>query len=840
VPLLLKDHPIGVITLARTRVAPFDDKQVALVESFADQAVIAIENSRLFEEVQARTRELTESLEQQTATADVLKVISRSALDVQKVLDALVESAARLCDAYDAAIFQVFGDGLRLVAHHGQIPVGQLVVPLVRERIMGCAVIDRRTIQVADALAEADEYPESRSRALQSGWRTALGVPLVRAGEAIGVIFIRRTEVRPFTERQIELVNTFADQAVIAIENTRLFKEVQTRTKELQESLDRQTATSEVLGVISRSPNEAQPVLDTIVATAQRLCQAERAIVWRLEGETLRAVAHRGQPEERVESIYSARMPLSRGSVVGRATLARRAVQVEDVATDPELVATHALSRASNIHTMLAVPLLFKGQPIGVISLTRTEVARFDDKQVALVESFADQAVIAIENSRLFEAEQASKRELTESLEQQTATADVLKVISRSALDVQKVLDALVESAARLCDAYDAVILQVFGGGLRLVAHYGQIPTSGPVGQLTFPLVRGLIMGRSVIDRGTIHIEDVLAEADEYPEGRKNALRLGWRTALAVPLVRASEAIGVIFIRRAEVCPFTERQIELVNTFADQAVIAIENTRLFEEVQARTRELAKTVEDLEIASQHKNQFVANMSHELRTPLAAILGYAELIQEGFYEAQGPKSLDALTRICSNGKHLLGLINTVLDIAKIESGQFTLNMSEYAIESVVETVRAATESLAQNKKLTLTTSVDKSLPIGLGDEQRLTQVLLNLVGNAIKFTDAGEVSIAAGARNGHFSVSVTDTGPGIPLDQQDRIFDQFHQVDSSLTKSKGGTGLGLAIAKQIVEMHGGRIWVVSTPGKGSTFQMELPTRAEFRKPIQGGLE
>ena len=327
----------------------------------------------------------------------------------------------------------------------------------------------------------------------------------------------------------------------------------------------------------------------------------------------------------------------------------------------------------------------------------------------------------------------------------------------------------------------------------------------------------------------------VLAEADEYPESRKSALQLGYRTMLGVPLVHAGDAIGMILIRRGEVRLFTERQIELVNTFADQAVIAIENTRLFEEVQARTRELARTVEDLEIASQHKNQFVANMSHVLRTPLAAILGYAELIQEGFYGALPEKSLDALTRIRSNGKHLLGLINTVLDIAKIESGQFTLNMSEYAIDSVVETVRAATESLAQNKKLTLTTSVDKSLPVGLGDEQRLTQVLLNLVGNALKFTDAGEVSMSAGARDGHFAVSVTDTGPGIPLDQQDRIFDQFHQVDSSLTKAKGGTGLGLAIAKQIVEMHGGRIWVVSTPGKGSTFQMEFPTHAEFRKRV-----
>jgi signal transduction histidine kinase len=468
-----------------------------------------------------------------------------------------------------------------------------------------------------------------------------------------------------------------------------------------------------------------------------------------------------------------------------------------------------------------------------VIALMRGRVEGFTEKQIKLVETFADQAVIAIENTRLFEAEQASKRELTEALEQQTATADVLKVISRSALDVQKVLDALVESAARLCDAYDAVIFQVFGDDLRLVAHHGQIPDGGPVGQFTIPLVRENITGRAVLDRRTIQVVDILAEADEFPESRQRALQLGYHTMLGVPLVHAGEAIGAITIRRAEVRPFTERQIELVNTFADQAVIAIENTRLFEEVQARTRELAKSVEDLEIASQHKNQFVANMSHELRTPLAAILGYAELIQEGFYGALPEKSMNALTRIRSNGKHLLGLINTVLDIAKIESGQFTLNMSEYAIESVVETVRAATESLAQNKKLTLTTSVDKSLPVGLGDEQRLTQVLLNLVGNAIKFTDTGEVSIAAGARNGHFAVSVTDTGPGIPLDQKERIFEQFHQVDSSNTKAKGGTGLGLAIAKQIVEMHGGRIWVESTLGKGSTFQMEIPARAEFRK-------
>jgi signal transduction histidine kinase len=253
-------------------------------------------------------------------------------------------------------------------------------------------------------------------------------------------------------------------------------------------------------------------------------------------------------------------------------------------------------------------------------------------------------------------------------------------------------------------------------------------------------------------------------------------------------------------------------------------------------VNSRTRELAKTVEDLEIASQHKSQFVANMSHELRTPLAAILGYAELMQEGFYEPLGQKSLDALTRIRSNGKHLLGLINTVLDIAKIEAGQFSLNLAEYALANVVETVCAATESLAETKKLALRADVARSMPVGVGDEQRLTQVLLNLVGNAIKFTDTGEVRITAKSENGHFAVSVADTGPGIPADQLTRVFDQFHQVDNSNTKKKGGTGLGLAIAKQIVEMHGGRVWVESEPGHGATFLMRLPVRADSRKTLQ----
>ena len=365
-------------------------------------------------------------------------------------------------------------------------------------------------------------------------------------------------------------------------------------------------------------------------------------------------------------------------------------------------------------------------------------------------------------------------------------------------------------------DVFDDLAHFGFAPEYRACMEARQIPT-GP----------GSLAGRALVHAKPVQITDVLRDPDfTLPKAAKIG---GQRTILGDPLLREGTPIGVITLQRKTVQPFEDKQIELLTTFADQAIIAIENTRLFEEVQARTRELAKTIDHLEFASRHKSQFVANMSHELRTPLAAILGYAELMQDGLYEPLGQKALDAVTRIRTNGRHLLGLINSVLDIAKIESGQFNLNIAEYAIESVVETVRAATESLAQSKNLALKTEVAKSLPIGLGDEQRLTQVLLNLVGNAIKFTDRGEVRVTAKAINGHFAINVADTGPGIPEHERTRVFEQFHQIDSSSTRAKGGTGLGLAIARAIVERHGGRIWVESTMGRGSTFHMELPVCA-----------
>jgi signal transduction histidine kinase/putative methionine-R-sulfoxide reductase with GAF domain len=786
-------------------------------------------------------RELSEAHRREAATAEVLKLISRSAFNLQSVLDTLIETAVRLCDARRGVIFRREGNSYRGVAFYNASP--ELIdfirchpITAGRDTITARVALERRTVHVADLQADP-EYKYALRDA--DPIRTELGVPMFRGEDVVGVFILYKLEVLPFADKQIELVESFADQAVIAIENARLFEEVQARTRQLTESLEYQTATSEVLNVISRSPSQLQPVLDSIVATAADLCHADFAMIHTLEHDRFRLVAANKVGADYIKWLAQNPPTAGRGSVSGRAVAERGTIHIADVLADPEYAQTRSESlKRGRQRTTLGVPLLREGVPIGVIALHRTEVRPFADKQIELVTTFADQAVIAIENTRLFEEVQARTRELQESLEYQTSISDVLNVISRSTTNVQPVFDAIVKSVARLFERSTATITRLEGGQLHYTAS-----ASGRQSELDMVArVRAIYplpfepelspSSRAILEQRIIEVLD--AAGPDTPEFTRQAQQaLGFRSATFVPLIREGRGIGAIALAHPEPgFKLTDTQRSLVQTFADQAVIAIENARLFEEVQARTRELAKTVEDLEIASQHKSQFVANMSHELRTPLAAILGYAELMQEGFYEAQGPKSLDALIRIRSNGKHLLGLINTVLDVAKIESGQFTLNMTEYAIESVVETVRSATESLAQSKNLALKTEVAKSLPIGLGDEQRLTQVLLNLVGNAIKFTDTGEVLVTANAVDEHFSVTVADTGPGIPSAEQARIFEQFHQVDSSLTKAKGGTGLGLAIAKQIVEMHGGRIWVESTVGKGSTFQIEFPTRAESR--------
>jgi two-component system, NtrC family, sensor kinase len=629
IPMLRDGVTTGVLSMTRSEARPFTDKQVELVTTFADQAVIAIENVRLFDEVQARTEDLRESLQQQTATAEVLKVISRSAFDLQTVLDTLVKSAVILSGACTGTIFQRIGDLYHLTASFGypeEIVTYGVSNPIApgTDSSVGRAALQGKVVQIPDVLAD----PDFRSHGYQrlGGFRALLGVPLTRDGHVEGVFSLGKPEPGPFTQGQAELVQTFADQAIIAIENVRLFDEVRARTEDLRESLQQQTATANVLKVISRSTFDLQMVLNTLVESAARLCEADLANIWRSRGAAYHLAASFGvagkdkEWQENKEYLENIGIKPGRGSVAGRTLLEKKAVQINDVQIDPE----YSLSKLTIFRTLLGVPLLREGVPIGVIVLTRCVVQPFTDKQIELVSTFADQAVIAIENVRLFEEVRARTEDLRESLQQQTATADVLKVISRSTFDLPAVLQTLVESAARLCDADKTNISREKNGAFYRAEAYGFSPEFQEyVKDIPIKADRGSAFGRALLERRVIHIPDVKADP-EYTlrEGQRLG---GYRTVLTIPMIHEGVPIGVLSLTRSEVRPFTDKQIELATTFADQAVIAIKNVRLFEEVQARTRELSQSVEELRALGEVSQ--AVNSTVDLETVLNTIVAKA---------------------------------------------------------------------------------------------------------------------------------------------------------------------------------------------------------------------
>ena len=580
-PLRQKNVLIGTLNARRTEVRPFTPVQIKLLETFADQAVIAIENVRLFQELEERNKQLREALEHQTATSEVLGIISRSPTDVQPVLDAIVESAARVCGIDDVVLRLREKHGMPLRAHFGPIAIGRFEISMDDPHVRWMA--EHGTLNIPDVLGQND-FPEVGTRGY---FRTMIGAPLRRHGELIGGIFARRVEVRPFSLPEIKLLETFSDQAVIAIENVRLFKELQVRNRDLTEALEQQTATSEVLKVISRSAFDLQPVLETLIETAARLCGADEGFIYRVDSELYRPAACYNVSAEHKMWIEENPISPGTGTCIARVGLYHRTIHIPDVLADPEY--TFAAPRVSGVRTLLGVPMLREGVAIGAFSLQRKgEPKPFTDKQIELVTTFADQAVIAIENVRLF-------NELKESLEQQTATSEILGVIASSPTDIQPVLNVVAENAARLCEADDAVIRRLDGDVLRRVAHHGSLPTSDEEKDLRVD--PAVVMGRAVLDRKKFHVHDIAAEvSSEFPKAKALQNVTGTRTILVTPLLREGVPIGVIVIRRREVRAFSDKHIKLLETFASQAVIAIENVRLFKELQERNAELREALE----------------------------------------------------------------------------------------------------------------------------------------------------------------------------------------------------------------------------------------------------
>jgi signal transduction histidine kinase/putative methionine-R-sulfoxide reductase with GAF domain len=805
VPMIREGLLAGVITLWRAEVRPFSDKQIALVETFADQAVIAIENVRLFNETK-------EALEQQTAISEILQVISGSPTDVRPVLSAVAERAARLCEAGFVTVFMAEDGVLRAAAYSSAaashpFPEGKDVVPLDRSYIAGRAAVTGQTVHLEDVVPLLEsEFAGARENQEKFGFRTFLAVPLLRDRKPIGVIAASRRVVRRFSDKQVALLETFADQAVIAIENVRLFNET-------KEALEQQKASGEVLQAISSSIADTAPVFDKILESCQRLF-AGTIVGLNLvrEDGMLHIGAYQGAHRAEFERIFP--IPVTTASGSGLAILERRVVYYPDTEHGAEVPErTRQGCRTIGIKSAIFAPVLWEGRGVGAVFVGRDHVGSFSGKEIALLRTFADQAAIAIENVRLF-------NETKQALERQTATAEILAVISSSPTDTKPVFDAIVQGGLRLfADAAISVALPD-GDQVRAAAVAESDPARAAAwrGRFPFPLTRGYMHGVAILDRKVVDIPDVRDAPPEMAAGARNFLASGYRGISIMPMMRGEEAIGALSVVRLAPGPLSDKQLAVLKTFADQAVIAIENVRLFNEIREKSRQL-------EVASRHKSEFLANMSHELRTPLNAIIGFTRIVMRRSKEALDAQQYENLEKILASGQHLLALINAILDLSKIEAGRIELAPAETPLAPVLEQCLRTVEPLV---KVSLVKEFDGGLPVMYVDEEKLRQIVINLLSNAAKFTEQGAIRVRARAANGSVAIAVADTGSGIARDKLGMIFEEFEQVDASSTREHGGTGLGLAIARRLARLMGGDIGVESAPGKGSTFTLTLPLR------------
>jgi GAF domain-containing protein len=809
IPLMREDRAIGAIALWRMEARRFTDKQIALVNTFADQAAIAIENVRLFNETK-------EGLERQTATAEVLKVISESPTDVQPVFEAVAKRAGLLCRADGSRVWRVLDGELRTMTRYGRTVSGDFVesLPLRRTSVVGRAVLERRVIDIDDVVPLIPtEYPDIAELQKRYDFRTLLIVPLLREGEALGVISLVRNEVRPFTSAEIALVQTFADQAVIAIGNVRLFNET-------KEALEQQTATSEILGVISRSPRDVQPVFDTIAAAALKLCRAGSAIVVTFDGALLRLTASAIVNADLAEAVCSVwPRSLDRQTAAGRAILTGGVVMIPDVLEDSDF-GQWGKAITGGFRSVLGVPLVRAGSPIGAIALGRAEPGYFPDKQIVLVKTFADQAVIAIENVRLFTELEARTLQLTRSVGELKALGEVGQAVS-STLDLETVLSTIVTRATGLAGMDAGAIYEYDDVRGEFYLHTADRLEDEVVTALRAgPIRKGEgALGRMAMTGEPAQIHDIMADANYQSRLREVVLRLGYRSLMAVPLMRDNHLLGGLVVYQKTPGEFDASVIDLLKTFATQSALAIQNARLFHEIEDKSRQLA-------IASQHKSEFLANMSHELRTPLNAIIGFSEVLSQRMFGEINDKQAEYLGDILESGRHLLSLINDILDLSKIEAGRMELEPTEFDLPTTIENTLSLVRERAQRHGITLACSVDERLGRIRGDERKVKQVLLNLLSNALKFTpESGRIDVRAAVGDGTIEISVTDTGLGIAPEDQEAVFEEFRQVGTAAKKVEG-TGLGLAISRKFIELHGGKIWVNSQVGTGSSFTFTLP--------------
>ncbi len=808
-PLLWEGHGVGAIFVGRATAGEYSEADIDLLKTFADQAVIAIQNARLFNET-------NEALEQQTASAEVLRVISSSPADLAPVFEAVAQSVSRLCEAPDVVIVRTERDTMRFAASVGSFgrTFGpELAIPITRDSVSGRSLLERRTIQVENLAAESeDEYPEGKALQRRYGHHTMVSAPLLRGDTALGAIAMLRKEIRPFTEKQIALLRTFADQAAIAIENVRLFNET-------AEALDQQKASAEVLGAIGRSISDASPVFEKILESCQRLFEGHQ-VGLNLIGDDGRVhlAAYQGPRRDEMYGIYP--MPLDRTTGTGCAVMERRVLDYPVIgASAPENVRRG--SRILGVKSIVFAPLLAGKDAIGALWVGRLALGSFGEKQTALLQTFASQAVIAIQNARLFREITDRNAELKQALAFQEAVGEILSAISSSITDAQPVFDAIVRNVLRLLGAPFAVVQLARNGQLELAALKGEPGWERLSAHYPQPLDMASTTGRAILTRQVVQFADLQEDAAAPERSRAMGRELGYRTTIAAPLMLGDKVIGAIGTARRDTAPFDEKQVSLIKTFADQAVIAIENARLFNEIQEKSRQL-------EIANRHKSEFLANMSHELRTPLNAIIGFTRIVMRRSKEQLEQKQYENLEKILASGEHLLQLINAILDLSKVEAGRVEVHAADLQLGAVLEQCMKTVEPLVKAPAVRLVREFDGEPPQVYADEEKLRQIVLNLLGNAVKFTERGTVRVQARANGDAFSVAVADTGIGIPADKLEHVFDEFTQADASSTRLYGGTGLGLTIARRLARLMGGDIAVKSAPGVGSTFTLTLPIR------------